>query len=103
MILGLEDQAELLQLASKICSIPRSNRFAILKASGKLGSYLPRSGALIVWRETPSRSAKSPYDHPLSARSCGNEFFTGTAPACLPASQGLRRPTNRRIAVRYCR
>src|SRR5216683_1785221 len=38
----------------KMCSMGRPKRRAILKASGRLGSYLPVSSALSVWRETPS-------------------------------------------------
>lgn len=49
-----------LSSGSKISSIERLKSLAILKAKGRLGSYLPRSSALTVWRETPSAAAKSP-------------------------------------------
>ena len=45
-----------------------SNRAAILKANGKLGSYFPVSMALMVWRETSSRRARSACDQSRSAR-----------------------------------
>ena len=43
----------------KTSSMARSNSSAMRKASGREGSYLPVSMALTLWRETPSRSARS--------------------------------------------
>src|SRR5690606_4997479 len=47
------------QSGVKIDSIDCPKSSAILKASGRLGSYLPFSRALTVCRETCSRSARS--------------------------------------------
>src|SRR6187402_208881 len=44
------------------------NSFAMRSASGRLGSYLSVSTALIVCRETPSRRASSPWLHPRPSR-----------------------------------
>src|SRR5688572_4304178 len=49
-------------------SMRSSKRRAIVKASGRLGSYFSVSIALTVWRETPSRSARSAWDQSRSAR-----------------------------------
>src|SRR6266567_1597439 len=54
--------------SSKICSTGFSNRRAIFSASGRLGSYLPVSIALIAWRETPTRRPSSICDQLNSAR-----------------------------------
>ena len=60
---------------------------AMRKASSRLGSYLPVSMALIVWRETPNLPARSACDQSRSARSTFRRVFirtAGIAPACLP-------------------
>jgi hypothetical protein len=54
-------------------------RPAILNASGKLGSYLPVSIALMVPRATPTRAASSACDHSISARNTCSRVFIGTA------------------------
>lgn len=56
-------------------SIFNSNNLAILKASGKDGSYLLVSIAFIVCRETSSAFARSPCDHPFVARKSLRVFF----------------------------
>ena len=60
---------------SNISSICDLNNRAILKASGRLGSYFSVSMALMVCRETPSRSASSDCDHSFAARSSRSRFF----------------------------
>src|SRR5712664_2797225 len=57
--------------------VPKSR--AILIAKGRLGSYLPVSIALIVWRVTPTRVANSACDHSTSARKTRRRVFIGTA------------------------
>src|SRR5262249_3298422 len=63
----------------KISSMGLPNSRAILKASGRLGSYLPVSIAVTVWRDTSRRSARSPWDQSRSARSTFRRFFIGSA------------------------
>src|SRR5438874_2253034 len=52
---------------------------AILKANGRLGSYLPVSMALIVPRATPTWAASSAWDHSFSALNTRNRVFIDTA------------------------
>src|SRR5690242_3883040 len=59
----------------KICSIESSKSSAILKARGSEGSYRPVSIAFTLWRETSSRSARSPWLQSRSARSTLRRFF----------------------------
>src|SRR6185503_6879947 len=60
---------------SKMDSIGWPNSRAILNASGRLGSYLPVSIALTVWRDTSSRSARSACDQPCAPRSSRTWLF----------------------------
>src|SRR6185295_14572177 len=64
---------------SKISSIGILNRREMRKASGRLGSYLPISIALTVWRETSSRWARSACVQSRSARKTFRRFFTSTS------------------------
>ena len=59
----------------KIFSMDLPNSFAMAKASGRLGSYLPVSIALMVCRDTSSLSARSPWLQPRSVRSSRTRFF----------------------------
>jgi nucleotide-binding universal stress UspA family protein len=52
------------------------------KASGSDGIQRPDSIALIVWRETPSSSATSPWESPLAVRSSLTAFLTGVKITC---------------------
>ncbi len=52
---------------------------AILKASGRLGSYFPVSIALMVPRATPTWAASSACDHSFSARNTRSRVFIDTA------------------------
>jgi len=49
------------------------------KARGRLGSYLPVSMALTVWRETSSSSASRACVQSRSARKTLSRFLTGSA------------------------
>src|SRR5262245_4221457 len=75
LIAGLVSACLQFSSSSKTSSIPLGKSFAILNASGRLGSYLPVSSAFTVCRETWSRSARSPCDHWRSARSTRSWFF----------------------------
>ena len=68
---SVDYDARRLRSGSKTSSIARLKSRAILNASGRLGSYFPRSSAMMVWRDTSRRSARSPCDHPRSARNAG--------------------------------
>jgi cell division protease FtsH len=60
-------------------SMRRSNSRAMRNANGSDGSYFPRSRALIVWRETSRRSARSAWDQPRAARRAGRSFARSRA------------------------
>ena len=64
---------------------------AALNANGRLGSYLPVSMALIVWRETSRRAARSAWVQSRSARSTLSRFLMtlGPAPASAQSAQLL--------------
>ncbi len=62
-----------------ISSIGCPKSAAILNASERLGSYLPVSMALTVWRETPNFSANSACDKSCRARRTRSSFVTDTA------------------------
>jgi hypothetical protein len=51
----------------------------MLIARGRLGSYLPVSMTLIVWRVTPALVANSACDHYTSAHRTRSRVFIGTA------------------------
>src|SRR4029079_16219133 len=76
--------------SSKISSTRFSNSRAIFSASGRLGSYLPVSIALIAWRETPTRMPSSICDLLCSARRTRRRFFIGRS------AGGRRWPATRR-------
>src|ERR1700681_4483638 len=59
----------------------RWKRRASFMASGRLGSYLPTSSALMVCRLTSSWVPRSAWDQPRSARSWRKIFFIGLAVA----------------------
>jgi hypothetical protein len=61
---------------------PLSENTCDVEGQGRLGSYLPVSMALMVWRETRVRSASSAWDQPLPARNTLIAFLTGSA--CSP-------------------
>lgn len=60
----------------------QANSFAIRNASGRLGSYLSVSTALIVCRETPNLRANSPWLHPATSRYFFSRFSKWATPAC---------------------
>ena len=75
----ISSMAGLLSVAQsfeKIVFDRQPEQAAMRKASGRLGSYLPVSIALTLWRETSSRSARSPWLQSRSARSTLRRFFT---------------------------
>ena len=63
------------ETGSKIASMGWLKTRAILKASGRLGSYLPVSIAFTVWRDTWRRPASSACDQSRSARRTRSRFF----------------------------
>src|SRR5690606_33105359 len=66
----------------KSSSIGRPNTSEMRKASGSEGSYLPVSIALTLWRETPSRTARSCWLQSRSARSTLRRFFKRRSRPC---------------------
>lgn len=64
-----------LQSSLKIASIGLANSREIRNASGSEGSYFPVSIALTLWREMPSRSARSAWDQLRSARRTLSRLF----------------------------
>src|SRR5690606_5121646 len=71
---------------TKMVSIEAPNSLAILKAKGRLGSYLPVSMAFTVCRDTSSRSARSACDQPCSPRNSRTWLFMV---AIAPGNQQL--------------
>src|SRR5687768_13896360 len=81
----------------KISSTCLPKSIPILSASGRLGSYLPFSITLMVWRLTPSRSASSAWLQRRSARSTRSVFRIAVllvAQSCQPqrGQPGQRHP-----------
>lgn len=73
-------------------SIRAENVDAMENASGKLGSYLPSSMEMTVWRDTPSFSARACCDQPLASRSSLTLFFIDrVAETALPDFTNVRR------------
>src|ERR1700709_1506025 len=64
-----------------MASVGSANKAAIRKASGRLGSYLPVSMALTLWRETSRRSARSAWLQSRSARRTFSRFFITATPS----------------------